>query len=63
MLMLTPPPHPLDEEAREGKNIMIGTVVKVKVGDLEDETREGFLGMLRKEMIGVLQEVVGKRSY
>ena len=42
---------------------MVRTVVKVKVGEPEDETREEFLEMLRKEMIGVLQEVVGKRSY
>ena len=42
---------------------MVGTVVKSKVCDLEEEIREGFLRGLRKEMTGVVQEVVGKRRY
>ena len=63
MLLLTPPDPPQTKNHRKGNKIMVGTVVKVKVGEPEDETREEFLEMLRKEMIGVLQEVVGKRSY
>ena len=46
-----------------GNKIMVGTVVKAKVGDLEEEIGEGFSRRLRKEMTGVVQEVVGKRSY
>ena len=42
---------------------MVGTVVKSKVGDLEEDIREGFLMRLRKEMTGVVQEVVDKRRY
>ena len=42
---------------------MVGTVVKAKVDELEEEIREGFSRRLRKEMTGVVQEVVGKRRY
>ena len=35
--------------------------MKAKVGELEEDIREGFLRRLRKEMTGVVQEVVGKR--
>ena len=34
-----------------------------KVGDLEEEIREGFSRRLRKDMTGVVQAVVGKRRY
>ena len=42
---------------------MVGTVVKEKVGGLEGDIREGFSRSLRKERTGVVQEVVGKKSY
>ena len=42
---------------------MVGTVVKAKVGELEEEIREGFLRRLSKEMTGVVQAVVRKRRY
>ena len=42
---------------------MVGVVVKSKVDDLEEDIRMGFLGRLRKEITGVVQEVVGKRRY
>ena len=42
---------------------MVGAVVKAKVGDLEEDISEGFSRRLRKDMTGVVQEVVGKRSY
>ena len=42
---------------------MVGMAVKAKVGDLEEDIREGFYRRLRKEMTVVVQEVVGKRSY
>ena len=42
---------------------MVGAVVKSKVGELEEDIREGFSRRLRKEITGVVQEVVGKRSY
>ena len=37
--------------------------MKSKVGELEEEIREGFLRRLRKEIPSVLQEFVGKRKY
>ena len=42
---------------------MVGTVVKAKVGDMEEEIREVFLRRLRKEITGVVQEVVENRRY
>ena len=42
---------------------MVGTVMKAKVGDLEEEIREVFLRRLRKDMNGVVQEIFGKRRY
>ena len=42
---------------------MVGTVVKAKVDDLEEDIREGFLRRFMKNMTVVVQEVVGKRSY
>ena len=43
--------------------MMVGMVVKDKVGDLDEEIREIFSRMLRKEMTGMVKEVVGKRRY
>ena len=37
--------------------------MKAKLGDLEEDIREGFLRRSRKEMSGVMQEVVGKKRY
>ena len=42
---------------------MVGTVVKAKVGELEEDIREGFLRKLRKLMSGVVREVVMKCRY
>ena len=42
---------------------MVGIVVKAKVGEMEEEIREVFYMGLRKEMTGVVQEVVGERRY
>ena len=42
---------------------MVWAVVKAKIGDLEEEIREGFSMILRKEMPGMVQEVVRKRRY
>ena len=43
--------------------IMVGTVVKAKVGELEEDIMEGFFGRFMKEMSGMVQEVVGKTRY
>ena len=42
---------------------MVGVVVKVKVDELEEEIREGFLRRFKKEITGGVQEVVGKSMY
>ena len=42
---------------------MVGTVVKAKLGELEEEIRKGLSRRSRKETTGVVQEVVGKRRY
>ena len=42
---------------------MVGKVVKAKVGEMEEDLREGFLRRLKKDMSGAVQEVVGKRNY
>ena len=34
---------------------MMGKVVKAKVGDLEEDLREGYLRRSRKDMSGVVQ--------
>ena len=34
---------------------MTGTVVKAKVGELEDEVREGFFKRMRKYLTGMLE--------
>ena len=42
---------------------MVGAVVKSKIGELEEEVREGFLRLLRKELTGVVQGVYGKKRF
>ena len=44
-----------------GNKILVGSVVDTKVGDLEEDLREGLLRRLSKELAGVVQGVSGKR--
>ena len=37
--------------------------MKAKLGDSEDEVREGFSRRLRKELTGVVQQISGKRRF
>ena len=47
-------PH-IYQRYRSGRNkILVGTVVKSKVGELESDLREGFSIWLRKELTGVV---------
>ena len=39
----------------------MGTVVKAKVGELDEDLREGFLRRFRKEFTSVVQGVSGKK--
>ena len=40
---------------------MLGTVVKAKIGDLEEEVRAGSSRRMRKDFTGVVQGVSGRR--
>ena len=42
---------------------MVGAVVKAKIGDLEEEVREGFLRRMSKELTEVVQGVSGKKWF
>ena len=42
---------------------MVGTVVKAKIGDLEEEVRAGNSRRMRKELTGVVQGVSGRRRF
>ena len=42
---------------------MVGTAANANVGDIEEDIRKGFLRRLRKDIPGVVQEVVEKRIY
>ena len=46
-----------------GTKILVGTVVKANVGDLEEEVRDGFSRPLRKELTGVVQGVYWKKKF
>ena len=37
---------------------MVGTVMKAKVDELEEEIREGFLRRLRREVTGMVMGVI-----
>ena len=42
---------------------MVGTVVKAKIGELEEEVRVGSSRRMRKELTGVVQGVSGRRRF
>ena len=42
---------------------MVGTVVKSKIGDLEEEVRAGSSRTTRKDLTGVVQGVSGKKRF
>ena len=44
-----------------GNRVLVGDKAKEKVGELEDEVREGFYSRLRKGLIGVAKTVSCKR--
>ena len=49
-------------KGRENK-IVVGTVVKSKVGDLEEEVRAGNSRRMRRELTGDMQCVSGRRRF
>ena len=42
---------------------MVETVVKAKIGELEEEVRVGSSRRMRKELTGVVQGVLGRRRF
>ena len=76
LLIASPPPPPkstmsspgfkisqeMMEKKRIKKQIGVGSVVKAKVGEMEENTREGRIRRMRKELMGCVQAVVGKKK-
>ena len=46
-----------------GNNIMVGVVVKSKIGYLEEEVRADSLRRMRKDLTGVVQGVSGSKRF
>ena len=46
-----------------GEKIVVGTIVKSKIGELEEEVRESSSINMRKELTGVVQGVSGRRRF
>ena len=46
-----------------GNKIVVGAVVKAKIGELEEEVRAGNSRRMRKELTGVVQGVSGRRRF
>ena len=42
---------------------MVGTIVKVKIGELEEEVRAGFLKMVGKYLTGVVQIISSNNRF
>ena len=63
---MSSPVHPLikkRKEANRGKTkIVVGPVVIAKVGDMEEKTRKRRSRRTRKEVVGYVQDVVGKKK-
>ena len=43
--------------------VVVGSVVKAKVGELENITRKVRTRRMRKEVVGCVQSVVGKNNF
>ena len=57
-------PLPTEQKSKgKGNKIVVGTVVKAKIGELEEEVRVGSSRRMRKELTGVVQGVLGRRRF
>ena len=55
-------PLPIEQKLKgRGNKIVVGKVVKAKIGELEEEVRAGSSIGTRKELNGVVQGVSGRR--
>ena len=50
------------EKKRNKTNIGVGSVVKAKVGEAEENTREGRIRRMRKDLMGCFQDVMGEKK-
>ena len=48
---------------QDNADINVGLFVKYKDRDMEDKTREGRSRITMKEVVGCVQDVVGKKNY
>ena len=46
-----------------GNKIVVGTAIKAKIGELEEEVRVGSTRRMRKELTGVVKAISGKRKF
>ena len=51
----------MKENNRIKTKIGVGSVVKSKVGEMEDNTREVRIRVISKEVLGCVQDVLGKK--
>ena len=51
------------DKKRIKTKIGVGSVVKLKVGDMEDNTREVIIRRMSKYVVGCVQAVVGKNKF
>ena len=51
----------MKEKKQNKTRIGVGSVVKAKVGEMEDNTREERSRRVSKEVVGCVQSVVGKK--
>ena len=57
-------PLPAERKLKgRGNKIVVGTVVKAKIGELEEELRVGSSRRMRKDLTGVVQGVSGRRWF
>ena len=57
-------PLPTERKSKgRGNKIVEGTVVKSKIGELEEEVRSGSSRRMRKELTGVVQGVSGNKKF
>ena len=57
-------PLPIERKLKgRGNKIVVGTLVKAKIGELEEEVRVGSGTSMRKEFTGVVQVIFGEKEF
>ena len=56
-------PLPIELKSKgRGTKIVVGTAVKAKIGELEEEVRVGSARRMRKELTGVVKAILGEEE-